>query len=73
MRDALAVFGDREAALACELTKVFESVRRAPLSQLLAYVSEGKLKGEYIVVIAGKDNKKEATAEESYDPLDEGE
>ncbi|HEY0757142.1 MAG TPA: 16S rRNA (cytidine(1402)-2'-O)-methyltransferase [Ktedonobacteraceae bacterium] len=64
MRDALAVFGDREAALAGELTKLFESVKRAPLSQLLAYVSQGKLKGEYIVVIAGKDEKKERQAEE---------
>jgi 16S rRNA (cytidine1402-2'-O)-methyltransferase len=58
LRDALAVFGDREAVLASELTKIFESVKRAPLSQLLESASQGKLKGEYIVVIAGEEEKK---------------
>jgi len=48
----LEVFGDRPAALAKELTKVFESVRRARLSQLLAQLEESP-KGEYVVVIAG--------------------
>jgi 16S rRNA (cytidine1402-2'-O)-methyltransferase len=53
LSDALAVFGDRDAALACELTKMFESVKRGRLSELLAEVSQGKVRGEYIVVIAG--------------------
>lgn len=58
LRDALIVFGDREAALASELTKMFESVKRASLSQLLEQAEQGKLKGEYIIVIAGKESKK---------------
>ncbi|HLI69308.1 MAG TPA: 16S rRNA (cytidine(1402)-2'-O)-methyltransferase [Ktedonobacteraceae bacterium] len=53
LSDALAVFGDRDAALACELTKMFESVKRGRLSELLAEVSQEKVRGEYIVVIAG--------------------
>jgi 16S rRNA (cytidine1402-2'-O)-methyltransferase len=57
LRDALEVFGDREAALASELTKIFESVKRGRLSTLLELVSQGKLKGEYIVVVAGQDAK----------------
>lgn len=52
LQDALEVFGDRPAALAKELTKVFESVRRARLSQLLAQLEESP-RGEYVVVIAG--------------------
>lgn len=64
LRDALAVFGDREAALASELTKMFESVKRGTLSSLLEAASQGKLKGEYIVVIAGKDVKKSGKAAE---------
>lgn len=64
LRDALAVLGDREAALASELTKMFESVRRGSLSALLEAASQGKLKGEYIVVIAGKDVKKGEKASE---------
>ncbi len=54
LEDALAVYGDRPAALANDLTKLFEYVERAPLSDLLSFVREqSKLKGEYIVVIAG--------------------
>ncbi|HVU70117.1 MAG TPA: 16S rRNA (cytidine(1402)-2'-O)-methyltransferase [Ktedonobacteraceae bacterium] len=64
LRDALAVFGDREAALASELTKMFESVRRGTLTSLLEAASQGKLKGEYIIVIAGKDARKGAKSEE---------
>jgi 16S rRNA (cytidine1402-2'-O)-methyltransferase len=58
LKDALEVYGDREAALASELTKMFESVQRGTISSLLKSVSEGKLKGEYIVVIAGRDAKR---------------
>ncbi len=56
--DALAVLGDREAALANELTKMFESVKRGTISTLLEIVSQDKLKGEFIIVIAGADDKK---------------
>jgi 16S rRNA (cytidine1402-2'-O)-methyltransferase len=58
LKDALEVYGDREAALASELTKMFESVQRGTISSLLKSVSAGKLKGEYIVVIAGRDAKR---------------
>lgn len=52
LEDALEVLGDRPAAIAKELTKMFEAVRRGRLSQLLAGLEE-KPKGEYVVVIAG--------------------
>lgn len=55
LRDALEVFGDREAALANDLTKLFEQVERGTISSLIRWVSEqSKLKGEFIVVIAGQ-------------------
>ncbi len=38
LADALAVYGDRPAALANDLTKLYEAVTRAPLSALLAQV-----------------------------------
>lgn len=57
LSDALAVFGDREVALANELTKMFESVTRGKLSALLESVQQNKLRGEYIVVIAGAEAK----------------
>jgi len=61
LADALTVFGDRQAALANDLTKMFEKIERGTLSALLTSLGDAKLKGEYIVVIAGigKDEKKE--------------
>jgi len=53
LEDALAVFGDREAALANDLTKLFEAVHRGTLSQLRRLLDETEPRGEYTVVIAG--------------------
>lgn len=61
LKDALEVFGDRPAALANDLTKMFEKVERGTISSLLAATSEQtKLKGEYIIVIGGNNKEKEA-------------
>lgn len=51
--DALAILGDRPAALANELTKLFEAVRRGTLSELIAHLDESEPRGEYVVVIGG--------------------
>ncbi len=53
LEDALAVYGDRQAAVANDLTKMFEKVERGTLSSLHESIKQGKTKGEYIVVIAG--------------------
>lgn len=54
LADALAVLGDRPAALANDLTKLYEKIDRGSLSELAATVARTeKLKGEYIVVIGG--------------------
>jgi 16S rRNA (cytidine1402-2'-O)-methyltransferase len=53
LTDALAVYGDRPAAIANELTKMFESVRRGTLSELIAGLARAEARGEYVVVIAG--------------------
>lgn len=63
LEDALAVFGDRPAAVAKELTKIHESVRRGPLSELLAGTEESP-KGEYVLVVAGTGYGKSDDAEE---------
>ena len=65
LKDALEIYGDREAALASELTKVFEAIQRGTLASLLKTVSASNLKGEYILMVAGKDAKKlQATEQE---------
>lgn len=53
LRDALDVYGDRDAAVANDLTKLFERVDRGRLSELLARFRETEARGEYTVVIAG--------------------
>ncbi|HEY7358795.1 MAG TPA: 16S rRNA (cytidine(1402)-2'-O)-methyltransferase [Ktedonobacterales bacterium] len=64
LQDALAVYGDRQAALANDLTKLFERVQRAPLSALLESARQTPLKGEYIVVIAGAEKGSSAPDDE---------
>ena len=53
LKDALEVLGDRPAALANELTKMFENVARGTLSELLAQLGDTEPRGEYTIVIAG--------------------
>ena len=65
LRDALQTFGDREAAIANDLTKMFEEVQRGTLSSLLEAVTQSKLRGEYIIVIAGR-GKGEITEEDNH-------
>lgn len=56
LQDALTVYGERPAALANDLTKMFEAVTRGTLSELIAGLGEGELKGEYTVVIGGAED-----------------
>jgi len=65
LRDALQTFGDREAAIANDLTKMFEEVQRGTLSSLLEAVTQSKPRGEYIIVIAGM-GKGEITEEDNH-------
>jgi 16S rRNA (cytidine1402-2'-O)-methyltransferase len=55
--DAIAVYGDREAALANDLTKKFEAVERDTISMLAGRLAIEPPRGEYIVVIAGANGR----------------
>jgi 16S rRNA (cytidine1402-2'-O)-methyltransferase len=55
LADAREVFGDRPAALANDLTKLYEAVARGTLSELLASIEAEGARGEYVLVIAGRD------------------
>jgi 16S rRNA (cytidine1402-2'-O)-methyltransferase len=64
----LAVFGDRPACVARELTKMFEETRRDTLSVLADYYQEsGAPRGEIVVVVGGAP---EVTLEVSASDLD---
>ena len=57
LRDALAVLGNRKAAICFEMTKKFERVHRGLLSALLEEIETAPKKGEVTVVIAGMNRK----------------
>lgn len=54
LEDALAVFGDRRAAVANDLTKMYERVWRGTLSELIETLREAKILGEFVIVIEGQ-------------------
>jgi 16S rRNA (cytidine1402-2'-O)-methyltransferase len=51
LADMLATLGDRDAVVARELTKLHETVIRAPLSALIATFADGPPRGEIVVLI----------------------
>jgi 16S rRNA (cytidine1402-2'-O)-methyltransferase len=53
LENAIEILGDRNAALANDLTKMFETVQRGTLSYLLSILGAEKPRGEYTVVIEG--------------------
>ena len=53
MEDALEVFGDRQAVVANDLTKKFETLLRGSIAELIEMIKKEPPRGEYSVVIAG--------------------
>src|SRR5205823_12822018 len=52
LADLAELLGERPAAVARELTKLFEEVRRAPLDELAAhYAAQAEVRGEIVLVI----------------------
>lgn len=50
--------GDRQMAAARELTKKHETVNRGTVGQVLDYFKENEPKGEFVIVLEGKDKEK---------------
>jgi 16S rRNA (cytidine1402-2'-O)-methyltransferase len=65
LQDALEVFGDRRAALANDLTKLFERVDRGRLSEIISVIKDIEPKGEYTIVIEGKTKGDLTSSEDS--------
>ncbi|MFL7811927.1 MAG: 16S rRNA (cytidine(1402)-2'-O)-methyltransferase [Anaerolineae bacterium] len=53
LHDARAVLGDRQVAVACELTKLYEQVWRGTLGGALLHFQQEEPRGEYVIVIDG--------------------
>ncbi len=53
LKDMLAEWGDRPCAVARELTKIHEEIRRGTLSELLPYFEQNHPRGEITLVVGG--------------------
>lgn len=51
LEDIRAVFGDKEIAVARELTKKFEEVIRANPTQIIEHFQKAKPRGEFVVIV----------------------
>jgi len=65
LEDMREVLGDREAACARELTKLFEEVVRGRVSDLIAHFAEQEPRGEMTLVLAGAREKGEVDLSEA--------
>ena len=55
LKDILIVFGNRQVAIARELTKIHEEIIRGTVSYILSYFNNKKPRGEFVIMI-GKNN-----------------
>ena len=59
------VFGDRDIAVAREITKRFETIKRGPIPELLEWMSQdnNQQKGEFVLVLAGMTSVEESSSD----------
>jgi len=57
LKELLDVLGDRNISLCKELTKKFENVNRTTLERAVAFYSENEPKGEFVLVIEGRNRE----------------
>lgn len=53
LTDIYEILGDRNIALAKEMTKVFEDVKREAVSKVLSFLKDEKIRGEYTIIVDG--------------------
>lgn len=57
LEDCLFILGDRQIAVARELTKLHEEIKRGRIAQVRDYYTEREPKGEITLIIAGRDKE----------------
>lgn len=60
LADMTEILGDRQVALCRELTKLHEDTMRTTLGEAVKYYQENEPRGEYVLVIAGREKTAEA-------------
>jgi len=54
LADLERIFGDRQIVIGRELTKMFEELRRGPVSEIRQFLREREIKGEVALLVAGR-------------------
>jgi 16S rRNA (cytidine1402-2'-O)-methyltransferase len=54
LSDMKEIFGERNAAVVKEISKIHEKVLRGNLSEILDSLEESTIAGEYVIVVEGK-------------------
>lgn len=67
LEDLRVVLGDRQVAVARELTKVYEEIFRGRLSEASQYFSSQPQRGEFTLVVGGRSSKRERWSEAEID------
>jgi 16S rRNA (cytidine1402-2'-O)-methyltransferase len=62
LRDLKNILGDREIVVLRELTKKFEEVKRGSISRVLSQLASKEIRGEFTLVVAGKDKGTEESS-----------
>jgi 16S rRNA (cytidine1402-2'-O)-methyltransferase len=57
LQDMYDVLGDREIVIARELTKIFEEIKYGKISKFLNSSAQGKTKGEFTIILKGKEKE----------------
>ncbi|MCI7129553.1 MAG: 16S rRNA (cytidine(1402)-2'-O)-methyltransferase [Lachnospiraceae bacterium] len=70
LEELLEVLGNRSISLCRELTKKHEEVQKTTLEDVLLYYKDHEPRGEYVLIIAGRDRKEmEEQAREAWEEL----
>ena len=66
LAEMLKIFGDREIAVARELTKVHEEFRRGKLSEVVRALADRDIKGEIVIMVHGTSGEAQVSDEELH-------
>lgn len=59
LEDLRDILGDRQMVMLREITKIFEDVKRGPVSAVLDHLTTDRIRGEFTLVVAGKGGEKD--------------
>jgi 16S rRNA (cytidine1402-2'-O)-methyltransferase len=70
LKEMLETFGDRNAAMLRELSKIYEEIKRGNISTLLAEMDEGRIKGEFTIILEGEEKKEDVKDDKINDRIE---